>query len=89
MRALVYIGAGLWISVGAVIFVWVMILYAQTMNNRVPKAGETSPLQLTSTDPADYTELGREYLRKLIRARLVMLAYLPTLFIALYIAMSL
>lgn len=89
MRAFVYVGAGLWIIVGVFIFVRYMILSAQMMNNRVPKAGGTSPLQFTSTDPADYTERGRRYLQKTIRAWLVIFAYLPTLFIVIYIAMSL
>jgi hypothetical protein len=87
MHALVYIGTGLWICVGLVIFGWILALFAQLTNNRIPKAGASSQFQFQSNDPADYTERGRHYLKKLNRARLVMLAYLATLFVVFYFAM--
>ena len=38
------------------------------------------------TDPADYTELGQQYRQKSIRAEIALLAYGPTLFIAILLA---
>jgi hypothetical protein len=90
MRVLVYVGVALWISVGVVILVWNMILQAQMMNNRVPKQEQRRLFGARQfsfqKDPADYTELGQQYRRKAIRAELVVLAYVPTLFIAVWIA---
>ena len=90
MRVLVYIGLALWISVGVVIFVWNLILSAQMVNNLVPKPEQRhlyGPRQFAfQTDPADYTELGQLYRKKAIRAELVVLSYVPTLFIAIFIA---
>jgi hypothetical protein len=91
MRILVYVGLGLWISVGLVIFVWILILSAQMVNNLVPKpdqahlygGGRRFAFQ---TDPADYTELGQQYRKKAIRAQIILLAYVPTLYIAIFIA---
>jgi hypothetical protein len=90
MRVLVYIGAALWIGVGVVIFVWNLILSAQMMNNRVPKQEQWRLFGARQfsfqKDPADYTELGQQYRQKAIRAELVLLAYVPTLFVAIWIA---
>jgi hypothetical protein len=88
MRVLVYIGVALWICVGTVIFVWNMILSAQMMNNRVPKQWPILGRRQFSfqTDPADYTEVGKQYCRKSIRAEIALLAYTPTLVIAILLA---
>jgi hypothetical protein len=88
MRILVYVGVALWIGVGIVIAVWNFILSAQMMNHRVPKQWRISgPRQFSfQTDPADYTEVGQRYRQKSIRAEIGLLAYAPTLFIAILIA---
>jgi hypothetical protein len=90
MRVLIYVGVALWVSIGVVISVWNMVLQAQMMNNRVPTQ---EPWRLFGArqfsfqkDPADYTELGQQYRRKAIRAELVLLGYVPTLFVAIWIA---
>ena len=38
------------------------------------------------TDPADYTEVGKQYRRKSIRAEIALLAYAPTLLLGILIA---
>jgi hypothetical protein len=38
------------------------------------------------TDPADYTEIGKQYRQKSIQAEIALLAYAPTFFIAVFIA---
>ena len=88
MRVLVYIGLGLWIGVGIGIFLWHFILTAQMMNHRVPTESPIlGPRQFSfQTDPADYTELGQQYRQKSIRAEIALLAYGPTLFIAILLA---
>lgn len=88
MRVLVYIGVGLWICVGIVIFLWNLILSAQMMNRRVPKEWPILGRRQFSfqTDPADYTELGQQYRQKSIRAEIALLAYGPTLLIAISLA---
>jgi hypothetical protein len=88
MHTLVYIGTALWICVGIVLFVWRLIVFAQLQNHRIPKPDATIPLDLYSTDPALYTEAGQSYLRRSKRIALVLLAYVPLLFIVICIAMS-
>ncbi|MET4256112.1 hypothetical protein ABIC09_001040 [Bradyrhizobium sp. S3.12.5] len=88
MRVLVYIGVALWIGVGIGIFLWNFILSAQMLNHRVPKERPIlGPRQFSfQTDPADYTELGQQYRQKSVRAEVALLAYGPTLFIAILLA---
>lgn len=90
MRIVVYNGVALWISVGVLILVWNMILDAQMVNNIVPKPDRShlyKPPRFTfQTHPADYTELGQVYRQKSIRAELLLVAYVPTLFIIILIA---
>lgn len=88
MRVLVYIGVALWIGVGIGIFMWNFILLAQMMNRRVPKQGPILGRRQFSfqTDPADYTEQGQQYRQKSIRAEIALLAYVPTLVIAILMA---
>jgi hypothetical protein len=78
----------LWIGAGIVIFVWNLILSAQMMNHRVPKQRPIfGPRKFAfQTDPADYTVAGRVYRQKAIRAEIILLAYVPTLFAAILIA---
>jgi hypothetical protein len=87
MRTFIYIGTGLWICVGLGLFVWISALSAQLMNNRLPKPGVTPPFIMKSADPADYTELGQQYLKKVNRAYFILLGYLVTLFIVISKAM--
>jgi hypothetical protein len=88
MRVLGYIAVALWVSVGVVIIVWNLILSAQMTNNRVPKQWPILGRRQFAfqTDPADYTELGQQYRQKSIRAELIALAYIPTLFMAVLLA---
>jgi hypothetical protein len=88
MRVLVYIGVALWIGVGIGISMWNLILMAQMMNHRVPKQWPILGRRQFSfqTNPADYTELGRRYRQKSIRAEIALLAYVPTLVIAILMA---
>lgn len=88
MRVLVYLGVALWVGVGVVIFLWNLILSAQMANNRVPKQWPILGRREFSsqTDPEDYTELGKSYRQKSIRAEIILLAYVPTLLIAIVIA---
>lgn len=88
MRVLVYVGVGPWIGVGIGIFLWNFILSAQMMNHRVPKEWPILGQRQFSfqTDPADYTELGQQYRQKAIRAEITLLAYGPTLLIAILLA---
>jgi hypothetical protein len=88
MRVLVDIGVALWIGVGIGLFMWNFILSAQMMNHRVPKQWPILGRRRFSfqTDPADYTECGQQYRQKSLRAEIALLAYLPTLVIAIVIA---
>jgi hypothetical protein len=88
MRILVYMGVALWVGVGVVIFLWNFILSAQMANNRVPKQWPILGRREFSfqTDPADYTELGQLYRQRAIRAEIILIAYVPTLFIAIVFA---
>ena len=88
MRVLVYLSVALWIGVGIVIAVRNLILSAQMMNHRVTKQWPILGSRQFSfqTDPADYTEVGQQYRQKSIRAEIALLAYVPTLFIAILIA---
>ena len=88
MRTLIYIGTGVWICVGVVLLVWFGALSARLMNNRLPKPGVTTPFLMKSANPAHYTELGQQYLKKVKRAYVILLAYLATLFIVITQAMS-
>ncbi|WP_316192555.1 MULTISPECIES: hypothetical protein [unclassified Bradyrhizobium] len=90
MRFLVYIGVGLWIGLGLCIFIRNFVLSAQMVNHRVPKQRPIFGRRQFSfqTDPADYTELGQQYRQKSIRAEIALLAYLPTLVLAILIASS-
>jgi hypothetical protein len=81
MRNLVYVGIVLWISFGIVLFVRYFILSTQMMNHRVPKQGQ---FLFNSTNPADYTEVGRRYRQKAIRTGIALLAYAPTILIIFY-----
>jgi hypothetical protein len=88
MRVLAYIGLGLWVCFGLVIFMWNLILSAQMLNNRVPKDWPILGRRQFAfqTDPADYTEIGQRYRAKSIRAEIILLAYVPTLFVAICFA---
>ncbi|WP_407169658.1 hypothetical protein [Bradyrhizobium sp. ORS 111] len=76
MRVFVYIGVALWIGMGVIIWVWNMILPAQMVNNLVPKPEQRHLYggRQFQKDPADYTEVGQQYLKKAKRAELVTLA---------------
>jgi hypothetical protein len=88
MRVLAYIGLALWIGIGVGIGISNFVLSAQMMNHRVPKQWPILGRRQFSfqTDPADYTELGQQYRQKSIRAEIALLAYVPTLVIAILIA---
>jgi hypothetical protein len=88
MRVLVYIGVALWICVGIGIFMWNFILSAQMMNHRLPNQWPILGRRKFSfqTDPGDYTERGQRYRQKSIRAEIALLAYVPTLVIAILMA---
>jgi hypothetical protein len=88
MHVLVYVGVALWVGVGIVIAVWNFILSAQMMNHRVPKQWPILGTRKFSfqTDPADYTEVGQRYRQKSIGAEIALLAYAPSLFLAILIA---
>ncbi len=87
MHAFVYIGVALWIAIGIGIFIWDFILSAQMMNNRVPKQRPILGRRQFSfqTNPTDYTEIGQKYRQQSIQAEIALLAYLPTLVIAILI----
>jgi len=88
MRVLVYVGVALWIGLGIGIAVWNLILMAQMMNHRVPKQWPILGRRKFAfqTDPADYTVVGRVYRQKAILAEIILLAYVPTLGVAIVIA---
>jgi len=88
MRVLVYIGVALWIGIGIGIFMWNFILLTQMMNHRVPKQWPILGRRQFSfhTDLADYTEQRQQYRQNSIRAEIALLAYVPTLVIAILMA---
>jgi hypothetical protein len=88
VRVLADIGLGLWICLGVVICMWNLILSAQMLNNRVPKQWPILGRRQFSfqTDPADYTEIGQRYRARSIRAEIILLVYLPTLLLAIFLA---
>ena|SRR5579872_2530630 len=80
MRALVYIGAGLWICLGVFILCWSLIVGSQATSNRIYKPGQSLFVRF-SGNPADYNERGQQYLKRSKRLFLLWMAYLATLFI--------
>jgi hypothetical protein len=80
MRGLIYIGFGLWICFGVVLFVRYAMLAAQMMNHRVPKQNQFSFYAKAS----DYTEIGQGYRRKAIRTMIALMVYAQTVFIIVY-----
>jgi sensor histidine kinase YesM len=80
MRALVYIGASLWICLGVFILCWSLIVGSQATSNRIYKPGQSLFVRF-SGNPADYNERGQQYLKRSKRLFLLWMAYLVTLFI--------
>ena len=88
MHVLVYAAMAFWIGLGVFLLIWNFILSAQMMNHRVPKQQPIlGPRKFSfQGDPADYTAVGQGYRRKAIQAEIALLAYVPTLIIAISIA---